>query len=150
MSGPLGNGPNGRPEQIRVLCVDDNQLVADAIRAVLESRDDMRWIGWLPDARDLLAVVLRVEPDVVLLDVDMPFRDAFEALAELTQETPDVSVIVLSGHTRKDLVERAVEAGAMGYLSKNEGTGIILDAIHRVCQGELCLGTEAESAFNSR
>ncbi len=138
------------PHRIRVLCVDDNQLVADALRRVLDARPDMRWVGWLPDAREVLPAVERLRPDVVLLDVDMPHRSAFDALAELTERAPEVSAIILSGHTRKELVERAVEAGAMGYLSKNEGTGVILDAILRVRQGELCLGTEADAAFHGQ
>ena len=136
--------------QVRVLCVDDNELVADAIARALRERADMEWLGWLPDVRELRTTVDRLTPDVVLLDIDMPHGDSFRALADLTQEVPSTRVIMLSGYVRRELVERALEAGAMGYISKNDAPRVILDGIARVAAGELVLGPEAEAAFHQR
>jgi DNA-binding NarL/FixJ family response regulator len=140
-----------RPEkEVRVLCVDDNELVADAIARALRERTDMSWLGWLPDVRELRSTVDRLSPDVILLDIDMPHGDSFKALQELTLEVPDTRVIMLSGYVRRELVERALEAGAMGYISKNDAPRVILDGIARVAAGELILGPEAEAAFHQR
>lgn len=132
---------------IRVMCADDNDLLAQAIERALDAHPRLAWAGRVGDARTLLADVRRHAPDVLLLDVDMPHRDSFEALAELTVAEPRVRVVVLSGHVRRDLVERALEAGAMGYLSKNEDTGVILRGIEDAAAGRLALGPESAAVF---
>ena len=116
---------------IRVLCVDDNPLVAQSLQRRLALERDIDCIGWRSDARGLESTVEKLRPNVVLLDLDMPHRDTLEALAQLTVQSPDVRVVVLSGHVRRDLIDRAIEAGAMGYLSKNEEVATVESAVRR-------------------
>ncbi len=137
-------------EPIRVLCVDDNDFVAEAIERKLRREPGFEWAGWLPDTLELTDRVKRSGAHIVLLDVDIPGRDSFEALAELSAEVPDVRVIMLSGHVRSDFIDRAVEAGAWGYLSKGEENDVILDAIRRVAAGGFALGIEAESVYHRK
>lgn len=137
-------------EPIRVLCVDDNDFVAEAIERKLRREPGFQWAGWLPDTLDLTDRVKRSGADIVLLDVDIPGRDSFEALAELSAAAPEVRVIMLSGHVRSDFIDRAVEAGAWGYLSKGEENDVILDAIRRVAGGGFALGIEAESVYHRK
>ncbi|MBF0372035.1 MAG: response regulator transcription factor [Alphaproteobacteria bacterium] len=124
---------------IGVLCVDDNPMIADALSARLALEPDMALVGRLSDASTLLDTVGRVNPDIVLLDVDMPGRDPFDAVDELRTREPMVRVVMFSGHLRGELVDRAVEAGAWGYVSKNEGTEAIIDAIRRAAAGEFVM-----------
>lgn len=134
---------------IKVLCVDDNKLVADAIRIKLELAGGYSWVGQLKSADDLVEAAQQLAPDVVLLDVDMPGKDPFIALEELTTECPDVRVLMLSGHVRAALIDRAIEAGAWGYLSKSEPVQSMMSAIQRVASGEFVLGSDVRSEFEN-
>jgi DNA-binding NarL/FixJ family response regulator len=127
-------------QPIRVLCVDDNALVAEAIGSKLEISREFHWLGHLGCADGLLDVVSRLDPDVILLDIDMPGADPFAALAELTEARPEIAVLILSGHVRRDLIDRSIDAGAAGYVSKAEGAAALLPAIRRAARGEFVLG----------
>ena len=128
---------------IRVLCVDDNPLVADGVRIRLQlERDGHRfeWAGHLQNADELVATVRRTLPHVVLLDIDMPGKDAMAALSELAEAAPEVRTIILSGYSREDYLDRAVEAGAWGYISKNDAPEQIVEAVRRVMRGQFAFG----------
>jgi DNA-binding NarL/FixJ family response regulator len=135
---------------IRVLCVDDNDFVAEAVRRKLALNGEFEWAGWLPDARALTQKVREARADVVLLDIDMPGKDSFEALAELATAHPEARVIMLSGYVRGEYIDRAVEAGAWGYVSKNERTEAILEAIRQVAAGNFAMGAEVEAEIRRR
>ena len=135
---------------IRVMCVDDNDFVAEAIRRKLSLDPSFAWAGWLPEARQLVEKVKETKADVVLLDIDMPGKDSFEALAELASACPSARVIMLSGYVRSDYIDRAVEAGAWGYVSKNENTETILAAIQQVAKGGFAMGSEVEAELKRR
>lgn len=124
---------------ISVLCVDDNPMIADALSARLALEPDMVLAGCLSDATLLIETVDRMAPDLVLLDVDMPGRDPFDVVGELATRAPALRVVMFSGHLRGELVDRAVEAGAWGYVSKNEGTAAIVAAIRRAAAGEFVM-----------
>ena len=123
-------------EPIRIFIADDNELVIEALERVLLGCPDVVSSGYSPNADDLVRKVRAAAPDVVLLDVDMPPGATFAALCELTKALPEVRTVVLSGPVRQDSFDRAVEAGAMGYLSKHADTRLILDSIRRVAAGE--------------
>jgi two-component system invasion response regulator UvrY len=136
----------GQDRNISVLCVDDNEPLAQALRLKFGRTGGFEWLGWLPDADDL---VRRAEcdcPSVVLLDIDMPGRDPFDAVAELTVRCPQTRVVVFSGHVRRELIDRALESGAWGYVSKNDGEEALIRAVFQVMSGELVLSPEVQSA----
>ena len=148
---PRVQSGSSMPDQaIRVLCVDDNDFVAEAIRRKLSLNSNFAWAGWLPEAKDLIEKVKETNADVVLLDIDMPGKDSFEALGELAQACPQTRVIMLSGYVRSDYIDRAVEAGAWGYVSKNENTETILAAIQQVSRGGFAMGSEVEAELKRR
>ena len=140
---------DGSVARMSVLCVDDNAAVAEALEVKVGRTEGFEWKGALPRADDLVAVCLRERPMLVLLDVDMPGRDPFEALAELVEKCPETRVVMFSGHVRRDLVTRAVDAGAWGYVSKNDGEEELVAALRRVAAGELALSPEAKRMFSS-
>lgn len=130
---------------IKVLCVDDNKLVGGAIRAKLERAGGFEWIGQLPTAEHLVDEAVRSSPDVVLLDIDMPGRDPFSALKELSVRCPGVRALMLSGHVSRALVDRAIEAGAWGYFSKDDDIESMLTTIHDVARGQFALGPDVRA-----
>lgn len=135
---------------IRVLCVDDNRLVGEAIeRAVRQVGPPLAWAGWAANADRLLETIRETRADVVLLDVDMPGVEPIGRLAEISEmdnATP-ARVVMLSGHVRPDHINRAIEAGAWGYLSKHQPMDALLQAIRRVHAGEFMLSPEVQAVL---
>ena len=134
--------PGAHFPALRVLCVDDNSLVVDALGLRLSLLGGFVWLAPVSDAGDLLSEVRRQKPDVVLLDIDMPGRDPLDALRELSASEPRVRVLMFSGLARADLVDRAFDAGAWGFLSKHADVETIVSAIRRVAAGEFLLEQE--------
>lgn len=132
---------------VGVLCVEDNRHVADALRIKISGARGYVWKGWLPDADNLLPAVRALRPAVVLLDIDMPGRDPFDAMRELADACPESRPLILSGHVRRDLIDRALQAGAWGYVSKNDDEDEILNAIDRVAAGEIALSPEVDQVY---
>ena len=131
-------------ERSTVLCVDDNAGIAEALRMKFSS-GPLHWLGWLPDATDLVEKVKAECPAIVLLDLDMPGPDPFEALAQIASTGCATKVVIFSGHVRRELLDKAIEAGAWGYVSKNEGAGALMQTIERVLQGEFALSDEVRA-----
>lgn len=136
-----------KTSSIGVLCVDDNEHVANALRIQLARTSGLVWKGWLASADDLVERALEKCPTIVLLDIDMPGKNPFDAVEELAERCPDARVVMFTGHVRRELIERAVEAGAWGYVSKNDGEPALVDAIRRVAKGEFALSPEARASY---
>ena len=130
--------------KIRVLCVDDHAFLAEGLRSKISLEPDMEYVGWLPDATDLVKEAKEREADVVTLDIEMPGPDPFESLAEVQRRAPEVRVIVLSAYIKDSYLDAAVEAGAWGFLSKADDPDTIVSAIRRVAGGKFALGPSVE------
>lgn len=139
--------PAGR---ITVLCADDNEQVGEALRQWFSRAERYRWVGHLPSADDLVGEVQRLRPDIVLLDIDMPGADPLAALEQLTQLCPESRVVVFTGHVRLDFIERAMEAGGWGYVSKNDGEQHLAAAMQAAVRGELYMSPEAHGVLGGR
>ncbi|HVZ93679.1 MAG TPA: response regulator transcription factor [Phycisphaerales bacterium] len=135
---------------IRLMCVDDNRLMADALERRLRNEDGIEWVGWVEEASRALLAVRESQPDVVLLDIDMPGQDCFELVGEIAQIRPETRVIMFSGHVRADYVDRAIDAGAWGYASKNDRIGDLLDAIGRAVAGEFVITPDVASEYEAK
>ncbi len=131
---------------IGVLCVDDNEHVAEALRVKLRIIGGFEWKGWLADADELVEAVEELCPDVVLLDIDMPGADPFVQLGSVSELCPDTRVLMFSGHVRRELVDKAIEGGAWGYVSKNDGEDALVAAICAVAAGQFILSPEVRLA----
>jgi two-component system response regulator DesR len=130
---------------ISVLCVDDNDLVAGAVAAKLRMEGGFVWKGRLATADGLVATALRERPSVILLDIDMPGRDPLEAIQDLTEQGATSRVVIFSGHARPELLVRAIEAGAWGYVSKSDGEDALVEGIRSVASGEFALSPEVRA-----
>jgi len=123
----------------KILCVDDNPAVAEAVRCLVQMQHDLQWAGHLENADALVTEALRRTPAIILLDLDMPGRPAFDALRELSERAPGMRVIIVSGFVSQALIDQAFQNGAWGYVDKNDGPQAILEAIRRVQQNECVL-----------
>jgi DNA-binding NarL/FixJ family response regulator len=132
-----------------VLCVDDDDLIGQVVRITLKRAGGFQWMGHIRSAQRLVEEAEHLCPDVVLLDIYMPGKDPFIALQELVARCPDVRVIMFSAHVSTQLVDRAFEAGAWGYVSKDEDGDALISALHRVAEGEVVLGTAARNGQRS-
>lgn len=135
---------------IRVLCVDDNPFVLDALRVKLRIEPGFECLDPLATADGLASQVRALRPSVVVLDLDMPGLDPLDALNEVADIRPETRVVMYTGHVRAELVDRAVELGAWGYVSKNDSADVLLDAIRSVNRGEFFLGPDVRAVFERR
>lgn len=137
----------GRGGPIGVLCVDDNPHVAEALRLKLGRAARFEWKGWLSCADELLETAERDKPGMVLLDLDMPGADPFDATERMLRTLPDIRVVIFSGHVRAEFVERALRAGAWGYASKNDGEDELLRVLGAVWDGSVEFSPEVRAVF---
>ncbi len=134
---------SGTGRRHAVLCVDDNAEIAAALELLFSRLPDFEWLGWLPAADHLVAEALERHPRLVLVDIDLPGTDPFRAIEELAERDPEVRAVMFSGHVRPELVDRALGAGAWGYVSKNDGEEELLSVLRQVAAGEFALSSEA-------
>lgn len=130
---------------IRVLCVDDHAFLIDGLDARFELEHDIECVGRLLNADGLIDHVAQRRPNVVLLDIEMPGPDPFEAISELQRRHETVRVIMLSAYIRDQYISAAFKAGAWGYISKSDDGSQIIDGIRKVASGQFALGPKVES-----
>ena len=126
-------------KSIRVLLVDDHTLVRAGFRALLQSLGDVEIVAEAGDGNDALRLIEAHQPDVVLLDIAMPGLNGLEVAARVTQEFPNVRVIMLSMYANEEYVLQALRAGAAGYLLKDADTDELELAVRAVARGETYL-----------
>jgi DNA-binding NarL/FixJ family response regulator len=125
---------------IRVVVVDDHQIVRDGLVALLGALDGVEVVGSAPDGREGLHVVAESEPDVVVMDIQMPNLDGIEATRFITGRHPDVRVVMLTMNEDDDTVLSAIRAGASGYLLKGSGADEVHNAVRAAAAGGMVFG----------
>ncbi|HEX6483577.1 MAG TPA: response regulator transcription factor, partial [Ktedonobacteraceae bacterium] len=126
--------------RIRVVVVDDHQVVRDGLRLILEIEgEDMELVGEAPDGTTALQLIEEKEPDVVLMDIRMPGMDGLEAIEHLRVSSPRVAVVILTTYNEDELMRRGLRAGARSYLLKDSKRETILHAIRTAAHGETML-----------
>ena len=123
-------------KKIRVLIVDDHQIVRQGLRTFLELQDDMLVAGEASDGRMAVDMVAETQPHVVLMDLMMPRMDGVSATREILQTGADTRVIALSSFAEDDQVFPAIQAGASSYLLKDVSPDELVDAIRAAYRGE--------------
>jgi NarL family two-component system response regulator LiaR len=132
---------------IKVLLVDDHNVVRSGLAAFLMAFDDLELVGEANNGEEAVRKVKELNPDVVLMDLVMPKMDGAEATEEIMDYDPDLKVIALTSFKEKDLIERVMEAGAIGYLLKNVGADELAEAIRDAEEGKPTLAPEAAQAL---
>jgi two-component system, NarL family, response regulator LiaR len=126
-------------QPIRVLLVDDHEVVREGLRAFLELQDGIEVVGEAGDGEQALAQADRLRPDVILMDLVMPKLDGVGAMRELRRRTPASRVIVLTSFTEDDRLLPAIQAGAAGYLLKHVEPRELARAVRAAHAGEALL-----------
>lgn len=127
---------------IRVLLVDDHELVRAGIRGIIESEVDLEVVGEAGHGHDAVRMAKELTPDVVLMDVNMPGMGGIEATSRIRQADPNVAIIILTVHAEAPYPNRLLEAGATGYLTKGCAASELTRAIHTVNRGERYVGAD--------
>ena len=123
------------PETIRLLLVDDQRLMRDGLRTLLELEPDLEVIGEAENGEIALKLFPELSPDVVLMDIRMPVMDGVEATRRLRAEYPDAKIIILTTFDDNEFVFEGLRAGALGYLLKDVSGPELADAIRTVSAG---------------
>jgi RNA polymerase sigma factor (sigma-70 family) len=126
-------------EPVRVLLVDDDELMRAGLKAVLSSDDTVDVVGEAADGRAALDQVRALEPAVVLMDVRMPDLDGIAATREVLASSPDVRVMILTTFEQDDYIFGALSAGASGFLLKRTSPEELIAGIHTVAVGDSLL-----------
>ena len=124
---------------IRLLLVDDHQMFRQGLRALIEIESDIEVVGECANGREAVSAVQLLQPDVVLLDLNMPVLDGVAATREILAQNPATGVIILSMNREDANVFQAVKNGARGYILKDAGRAEVLGAVRTVARGEAIL-----------
>jgi DNA-binding NarL/FixJ family response regulator len=128
---------------IKVLIADDHSIVRAGLRRIVEESGDMEVVAEASDGRGALLRVQKEKPDVAVIDISMPGLDGLEVTAQLHAGYPKLPVIILTMHEEEQYVIRAIEAGAMGYITKRSAPEQLVNAIRKVYAGSRYLSAEA-------
>lgn len=127
---------------IRVLIVDDHEVLAASLARVLGDEPDIDGVEWVQNLADARARISTSAPDVLLLDRRLPDGDGVEAITELRALGPSMSVVVLSAAVADDVLIEAVEAGAAGFLSKTGGLDDVITAVRAAAAGDAVISPQ--------
>jgi DNA-binding NarL/FixJ family response regulator len=127
--------PDDGPTPVRVLIVDDHPLVREGIALMVADRTDMAVAGEARDGSEAIERFREIEPDVTLMDLQMPVMNGVEAIRAIRSEFPDARILVLTTYVGDVQAVRALKAGATGYLLKSSLRTELMDAILNVYRG---------------
>ena len=127
---------------IRVLITDDHFVVREGLHLILETAEDIEVVGEAINGADCLRLVPELKPDLILMDLQMPRMDGNTAIEHLRKDHPDIAIVILTTYNEDDLMIRALQAGARGYLLKDSSRENLLDTIHAAARGETLLKPE--------
>ncbi len=129
------------PEPIRVLLVDDQRLMRDGLRTLLELEPDLSVVGEVSNGQEAVQVYADLQPNVVLMDIRMPVMNGVEATARLCQDWPGANIIILTTFDDDEYIFEGLRAGAKGYLLKDVSGEELATAVRAVARGSALLGS---------
>ena len=127
---------------IRVMITDDHLIVREGLRLILETADGIELVGEAKDGAECLELVKKLNPQVILMDLQMPRMDGITAIEHLRKEYPDIAIVILTTYNEDDLMIRGLQSGARGYLLKDSSRESLIDTIQAAAKGETLLKPE--------
>lgn len=127
---------SGNSSKYKILLVDDYPPVRRVVKGLIEANPELQVVGELSDGPALMQFLKTSSAQMVVLDISMPFMSGFEAARRVKEGYPEVKVLILSIHNYKEYVERAISAGAEGYLLKEQAGDELLPAITSLRAGQ--------------
>ena len=135
---------------IKVLLADDHSIVRAGLRRIVEEGGDMEVIAEAADGKEAVRLVHDTLPDVAVIDISMPGLDGLEVISQLRVHYPDLPILILTMHEEGQYVVRAIQAGAMGYITKQSAPEQLVKAIRKVYAGQRFVTDEAAEALALR
>ncbi len=129
-------------EKIKILIVEDHPMMRTALRVILEDESDLEPIGETKDGRHAVQLAAELDPDVILMDLMLPGIDGIEAIGRICNNNPESKILALTSLSTDEKVMGAVQAGALGYITKESSDETLIDAIHTVATGQPYLPPE--------
>ncbi len=142
----MGSVERAKRKAARILIVDDHPLVRERLREVIEREPDLTVCGEADDHQSALQALRTARPDLVLLDLTLRASHGLDFIKDVHIINPELAILVLSMHDESLYAERVIRAGARGYITKQEATRKVLEAIRTVLSGEIYL-SEAQVAL---
>ena len=135
------------PSRHTVFVVDDHPLMRESLAALLDRQPDLRVCGQAGDSATAYAEMERLKPEIAVVDLSLPGESGLELIKKLQALSPVPRTLVLSMHDEAFFAERALRAGAQGYVMKHETTDKVIDALRQVLRGELYVSRALASRF---
>lgn len=135
---------------IKVLLADDHSIVRAGLRRIVEESGDVEVVAEAADGKEAIQKVHDTAPDVAVIDISMPGLDGLEVIGRLRALHPDLPILVLTMHEEEQYVVRAIEAGAMGYITKRSAPEQLVLAIRKIREGKRFLTTAAAETLALR
>lgn len=123
-------------DSVRVLLADDHPVIRSSIRKLLEYAPDITVIAEAKDGKEALSLTQQLAPDILLLDIELPFMSGIEVARWLHDHDSDVRILAISSHSYGAYVLELLNCGVSGYLAKDEAADLLVDAIMEIWQGE--------------
>jgi two-component system, NarL family, response regulator DevR len=127
---------------IRVLLVDDHEMVTESFRRVLETAEDLEVVGTAATVEEAVAAAGTLRPDVVVMDYRLPDGDGISAAARILLDRPDAKILLLTGGGEQGVLSDALEAGLVGFLEKTSAFGTLAAAIRGAARGDAVMASE--------
>jgi len=131
--------PADKKRKTRILIVDDHPIVREHLGQLIQQQQDLAMCGEADDLVSGMAAVRKLRPDMVIMDISLKGAYGMDLIKEIKEDFPKLPVLVLSMHDELLFAERALRAGAKGYITKQEATHSILEAIRQVLRGKVYL-----------
>lgn len=142
--------PDAGPEKSRIYLVDDHAMFREGLHQLIERETNLTVCGDAPNAVEALAGIRNSHPDVVIVDISLAGESGLELIKEIKAEFDDLPVLVVSMHDESLYAERALRAGAMGYVMKHEPAKTVKAAIRKVLGGDLYLSEKISAGILNR
>ncbi|MGD2155621.1 MAG: response regulator transcription factor [Anaerolineales bacterium] len=133
--------------QIRIVLVDDHQVLRDGLRVLLEDEGDIAIVGEASTGKEAITISKKLKPEIIVVDIGLLDISGLDLIPILKKELPNVRIVILSMHTSREYVMKAIEAGCYGYVPKSSAHTSLLEAIRVVMTGERYLHPKAASAL---
>jgi DNA-binding NarL/FixJ family response regulator len=134
-------------DQIKVAIADDHILFRTGVKTALSMKKDIKMVAEADNGMQLLTLLKHIQPDVILLDIQMPIMDGITTLPEIKKLYPEVKVVMLTMHNDHSMISKLMELGANAYLTKNSDSEVIYEAVKTVFQQEYFFNTLTNKAL---
>lgn len=132
---------------IKIFIADDHYMVVEGIRSLLQPEKDIEWMGHAMNAASCMAFLYQQQPDVLLLDINLPDKSGIDLCKEIKEKYPDIHIVGLSSYNQQSYIQKMMQNGASGYVLKNATREEIIEAIEVVMLGKKFLSHEAATTI---